>query len=78
MKTLLMLAAVSLGQQQRPAETQKPQPVQRVDFTEVSLQGVTAEPMGSYNFGRPSMKFKSLLKVRVDFNPELQASVDAL
>ncbi|MCI0571418.1 MAG: hypothetical protein L0Y66_11745 [Myxococcaceae bacterium] len=49
-----------------------------VDFTDVTVDGEITRPEGSYVLNKKRTRFKSLIKVRDNFNPELQKSVDNL
>ncbi|MCP3101634.1 hypothetical protein LZ198_22410 [Myxococcus sp. K15C18031901] len=49
-----------------------------IDFTDVAVEGELTKPEGSYVLHRKKTDFQSLIKVREDFDPELQKSVDNL
>ena len=49
-----------------------------IDFTEVAVEGELTKPEGSYSISKKKTTFKTLIKVRDNFNPELQKSVDNL
>jgi len=49
-----------------------------VDFTDVEVEGELTKPEGSYVLNRPKAGFPSRIKLRANFQPELQKSVDAL
>ena len=49
-----------------------------IDFTDVSVEGDLTKPEGTYALSRKKTDFKSLIKVRENFVPELQKSVDSL
>ena len=49
-----------------------------IDFTDVAVEGELTKPEGSYGLNRKKTNFKSLIRVRDNFNPELQKSVDNL
>lgn len=49
-----------------------------VDFTDVTVDGELTRPEGSYVLNKKRTRFKSLIKVRDNFVPELQKSVDNL
>jgi hypothetical protein len=49
-----------------------------VDFNDVTVEGELTKPEGSYVLNRNKIKFKSLIKLRGDFNAELQKSADNL
>lgn len=49
-----------------------------VDFNDVQVEGELTKPEGSYVLNRRKTGFDSRIKVRADFSPELQKSVDHL
>lgn len=49
-----------------------------VDFSDVTIQGELTKPEGSYLLNRKKTSFKSLLRIRADFLPELFNSTDNL
>jgi hypothetical protein len=49
-----------------------------IDFNDVTLEGELTKPEGSYVLNRKKTKFTSLIKLRDNFLPELQKSVDNL
>jgi len=49
-----------------------------IDFTDVTVEGELTKPEGSYVLNRKKTDFQSLIKVRDNFNPELQKSADNL
>ncbi|MCP3144466.1 hypothetical protein [Pyxidicoccus xibeiensis] len=49
-----------------------------IDFTDVAVEGELTKPEGSYVLHRKKTDFQSLIKVRENFDPELQKSVDDL
>lgn len=49
-----------------------------IDFTDVTVEGEISKPEGSYTIVKKKTKFDSLIKIRSNFNPELQKSVDNL
>ncbi len=49
-----------------------------IDFNDVQIEGELVKPEGSYGMAVNKAKFKSLIKLRQNFNPELQKSVDHL
>lgn len=49
-----------------------------VDFSEVNVEGDLTKPEGSYVINRRKTGFDSRIKLRADFTPELQKSVDHL
>jgi len=49
-----------------------------IDFSDVTVEGELTKPEGSYLLNRNRTRFQSLIKLRSDFNPELQKSADNL
>ena len=49
-----------------------------IDFGDVTVEGELTKPEGSYLLNRNRTRFQSLIKLRKDFNPELQKSADNL
>jgi hypothetical protein len=49
-----------------------------IDFNDVTLEGELTKPEGSYLLNRKKTRFGNLIKLRNDFMPELQKSVDNL
>ena len=49
-----------------------------IDFTDVSVEGELTKPEGSYSVSKKKTRIDSLIKVRDNFNPELQKSVENL
>ena len=49
-----------------------------VDFGDVTLEGELTKPEGSYLMNRKRTKFSTLIRMRDNFLPELQKSVDNL
>ncbi|AKU90567.1 hypothetical protein [Vulgatibacter incomptus] len=49
-----------------------------VDFNDVTLEGQLAKPESTYMMNRRGSNFDSLIKLRQNFVPELQKSVDNL
>ena len=49
-----------------------------IDFTDVAVEGELTKPEGSYAISKKKTTFKTLIKIRDNFNPELQKSVDNL
>jgi hypothetical protein len=49
-----------------------------IDFNDMTIEGELTRPEGSYLLNRRRTHFPSLLKVRDNFNPELQKSADNL
>ncbi len=49
-----------------------------IDFTDVAVEGELTKPEGSYVLNRKETDFDSLIRVRDNFNPELQKSIDNL
>lgn len=49
-----------------------------IDFNDVTLEGDLTKPEGSYILNRKKTRFGSLIKLRDNFAPELQKSVENL
>jgi hypothetical protein len=49
-----------------------------IDFNDMTIEGELTRPDGSYLLNRRRTHFPSLLKLRDNFNPELQKSADNL
>ena len=75
----LTLAAVAHAQEERVVR-QADRTVYKkktvIDFSGVTIQGELTKPEGSYLLTRKKTKFRSLLKARANFLPELKASTD--
>ncbi len=89
MKRLFFLALLGLAAPAGIARAAEPQVVQGadktvykkktvIDFGDVTLEGELTKPEGSYVINRKRTKFGSLIRLRSDFLPELQRSVDNL
>ena len=85
----LMCAVALMGLVAAPAFAQEERVIQEedrtvyrkktvIDFTDVAVEGELTKPEGSYSVSKKKTRFDSLIKVRTDFNPELQQSVDNL
>lgn len=49
-----------------------------IDFNDVTVEGELTKPEGSYVLDRSRTRFRSLVRLRENFNPELQKSADNL
>ena len=49
-----------------------------IDFNDVTVEGELTRPEGSYLLNRTRTRFPSLIRLRDNFNPELQKSADNL
>jgi hypothetical protein len=49
-----------------------------IDFTDVAVEGELTKPEGSYSVSKKKTTFRTLIKVRSNFQPELEKSVDNL
>ena len=49
-----------------------------IDFNDVTVEGELTKPEGSYVLNRNPTRFPSLIRMRDNFNPELQKSADNL
>lgn len=82
MKRLLVgavvLASFSAFAQVEQKASEKRVPKQEVIFTPHDLTGTRDEGTGILVFAAPKHHFDSMVKVRANFQPELQRSADAL
>ncbi|HLT30432.1 MAG TPA: hypothetical protein VK013_10340 [Myxococcaceae bacterium] len=82
----LLWAPAARAQQQDGAEVTTIREADRVivrkkavvDFTDVTVDGELTSPEGSYVLNKTRTDFESLIRIRDDFAPELQKSVDNL
>jgi hypothetical protein len=49
-----------------------------IDFNDVTVEGELTKPEGSYVLNRNRTRFRSLVRLRENFDPELQKSADNL
>jgi hypothetical protein len=49
-----------------------------IDFNDVTVEGELTKPEGSFLSARSRTRFRSLVRMRDNFNPELQKSADNL
>lgn len=87
-KRFISLMAVAFGlpalaQETRRRVVQEPDKVvvrkrTVIDFNDVTVEGELTKPEGSYVLNRNKARFPSLIRLRDDFNPELQKSADNL
>jgi|SRR5215471_13681031 len=49
-----------------------------IDFSDVAVEGQLSKPEGSYVLNRRQTSFRTLIRIRDNFLPELQKSVDSL
>ena len=77
---LAVAPSVALGQNQVVRESDKTVYKQKtvIDFSDVTIEGELTKPEGSYLLNRKKTKFKTLLKIRANFIPELEYSTDNL
>ena len=86
---LILLGTAGVAGAEDPKTTTKTRVVQEadktvyrkksvVDFSEVNVEGDLTKPEGSYVINRRKTGFDSRIRVRADFSPELQKSVDHL
>ncbi|MBL8920651.1 MAG: hypothetical protein JNJ54_17430 [Myxococcaceae bacterium] len=78
--TVVALAAPSFAQDKviREADRVVTRKKTVIDFTDVAVEGELTKPEGSYSVSKKKTTFRTLIKVRDNFNPELQKSVDNL
>lgn len=77
---LVALAAPAFAQEKviREADRVVTRKKTVIDFTDVAVEGELTKPEGSYSVSKKKTTFRTLIKVRDNFNPELQKSVDNL
>jgi hypothetical protein len=80
---LLSLAAAAADEKPGVKVIQEPDKVvvrkrTVIDFNDVTVEGELTKPEGSYVLDRSRTHFNSLIRLRDDFNPELQKSADNL
>ena len=84
-----LLALPALAQDKASAAKPGPKVVQEadkvvirkrtvIDFNDVTVEGELTKPEGSYLLNRNKTRFQSLIRLRDNFNPELQKSADNL
>jgi len=84
-----LLSVPALAQDKPAAEKAGPKVVQEadkvvirkrtvIDFNDVTVEGELTKPEGSYLLNRNKTRFQSLIRLRDNFNPELQKSADNL
>ncbi|WP_434390133.1 hypothetical protein [Melittangium boletus] len=83
MAVTMALAVPALAQQDQVKVIQEEDKVvvrkkTTIDFTDMAVEGELTKPEGSYVLNRKKTDFQSLIRVRDNFNPELQKSVDNL
>ncbi|GAB4294889.1 MAG: hypothetical protein Kow0090_09710 [Myxococcota bacterium] len=49
-----------------------------IDFSDVTIEGELTKPQGSYISTRRSSRFNKLIKIRENFIPEMDMSIDNL
>jgi hypothetical protein len=77
---LSMISTVAVAQDKVTREADKTvfRKKTTIDFTDVAIDGELTKPEGSYSVSKKKTTFKTLIKVRDNFNPELQKSVENL
>ncbi len=81
---LTILASPAFAQEKKGAKVvQEPDKVvvrkrTVIDFNDVTVEGELTKPEGSYLLNRNKTRFQSLIRLRDNFNPELQKSADNL
>ena len=81
---IALVALPALAQEKPPVKVvQEPDKVvvrrkTVIDFNDVTVEGELTRPEGSYVLDRNRTHFNSLIRLRDDFNPELQKSADNL
>lgn len=78
---LALVSAQALAQETKVIQQEDRVVVRKrsvVDFTDVTIDGELSKPEGSFVLNKKRTRFDSLIKVRQNFVPELQKSVDDL
>jgi hypothetical protein len=80
---MLALLAAAADPKPEPKVVQEPDKVivrkrTVIDFSDVTVEGELTKPEGSYLLNRNKTRFQSLIRLRDNFNPELQKSADNL
>ncbi|MCA1829654.1 MAG: hypothetical protein ABR567_07675 [Myxococcales bacterium] len=80
---LFATAAPAVAQEKGPKVVQEADKVvvrkrTVIDFNDVTVEGELTKPEGSYLMNRNKTRFQSLIRLRDNFNPELQKSADNL
>lgn len=78
---VVLMAGSALAQTERVIQQEDRVVVRKktvIDFTDVTVDGELTRPEGSYVLNKKKTRFDSLIKIRQDFVPELQKSVDDL
>ena len=80
MKKALLVAALAVFPLSASAQVKAPAraPAEVINFGEVPLDGHIARPTESYVVIKRATTFASMVRLRSNFAPELQRSVDAL
>jgi hypothetical protein len=77
---MLGLSGVAMAQNEVVREADKTSFKKKtvIDFSDVTIQGELTKPEGSYLLNRKKTKFRTLLRIRANFLPELFNSTDNL
>ncbi len=77
---MLGLSGVAMAQDEVVREADKTSFKKKtvIDFSDVTIQGELTKPEGSYLLNRKKTKFRTLLRIRANFLPELFNSTDNL
>jgi hypothetical protein len=83
MTAALLTAVLAVAADPQPKIVQEPDKVivrkrTVIDFSDVTVEGELTKPEGSYLLNRNKTRFQSLIRLRDNFNPELQKSADNL
>ncbi len=76
----LALAAPALAEERVIREADKTIVKKKtvIDFSDVAVEGELTKPEGSYSVSKRKTTFKTLIRVRDTFTPELRKSVENL
>jgi hypothetical protein len=74
----LLAPGLAFGQEEQQPDKVEYKKKTIIDFSDVTIQGELTKPEGSYLLNRKKTSFRTLLKIRGDFLPELVNSIDSL
>ncbi|MFO0726781.1 MAG: hypothetical protein U1E65_23540 [Myxococcota bacterium] len=75
---LAVPAGMALAQEEQQPDKVEYKKKTIIDFSDVTIQGELTKPEGAYVLNRKKTSFKTLLKIRGNFLPELMNSTDNL
>ena len=74
----LLAPGLAFGQEEQQPDKVEYKKKTIIVFSDVTIQGELTKPEGSYLLNRKKTSFRTLLKIRGDFLPELVNSIDSL